>query len=173
MAKMRVVSDTGLVRLQKYDVYLHNVDDGTYLATPALTVDGVQYSNEKITTTANVNIPVFSATINVHSTGIAGILRGLFLNLEAQFKGVSATADLIWKWQARNSGGTWVDLHPAVTDTDINTTYLTRIRKGFFRPILNLTTAPIDIQLLLQANELNGGYGKVSNNSFVTVAVMA
>lgn len=157
--------------IQEFDVYLHEADDGTYIVTPAITADGVQDSDAKTTTTANVDIVVFQARVYTHSVGLTRALKGVYYNLEARLCAVSSiTADLTWKWQAKNASGVaWVDLHAAVVDADIGIAYLSRIRKGFIRPIANLTESPFDIRLLLQCNELNEGRGRIRNTCFVTV----
>ncbi len=160
------------------DFYLHEYTTAGYIATPALTVDGVQDSDAKATTTANVDITVFQARLHQllgdTDSQLKQELKGLYFNLEAFLKAVStATADLKWKWQAKNAASTtWVDLHAVVSDDNIDTTYLSRVRKGFIRPQTNLNSLPIDVRLLLQANELNEGSGKVRNTSFVTVEVV-
>ena len=47
-----------------------------------------------------------------------GAMIEVEFGLTAAFRAVSSsTADLIYKWQARDKGGTWVDLHSAVTTT--------------------------------------------------------
>lgn len=166
-------SNSDLVKREKlvrFDAYLHECTSNIYVATPAVTADGVQDSDARDTTTANVDITVFQATIEGE---IGKALKGLYFNLEAMLRAVStATADLIWKWQARNKDGTWVDLHAAVTDLNIGIVALSRVRKGFSRPQTNLNTFPIDVRLILQCNEANEGRGQVRNTSFVTVSVV-
>lgn len=163
---------------KQFDCILHEYDDGTYIASPALTSDGVQDSDAKDTTTQNVNITVYSARIDPmrgsQDTVLLHELKGLYFILEAWLRSVStATADLVWKWQAKNAGSTtWVDLHEAVTETNIGAAYVQRIRRGYFRPITNLDSLPIDVRLVLQCNELNEGRGKVSGRSLVTVKVV-
>jgi hypothetical protein len=160
-------------KLTEYTAYLHQFDDGTYITTPALTSDGVQDSDEKTTATANVDITVFQTRIQPTLHKLQKIY-GLYFELEALFKAASsATADLIWKWQAKNYNATsWVDLHSAVTETNIGTTYVNKTRKGYIRPLTGLNILPMDIRLILQCNEANQGVGKVRNTSFVKVKVV-
>ncbi len=138
-----------------------------HLVSGALTEDGIQYSSEVTTGAADTDVTVLSKLINP-------ILEGRILLVEfgltADFKAVSsATADLIWKWQARNIDGTWVDLHPAVTETDIGTTYKSRTRSGYFTPEANFQNVPFEVRLILQCNELNEGKARVKNSSYVRV----
>ncbi len=130
-----------------------------------LASDGVQFSAEVDTAAINTDVTVFSKTI---SEVKPGTLLEVEFGLTAAFKAVSsATADLIWKWQARDSGGTWVDLHTAVTESNIGTTYVERTRSGYFALVANFDALPFDIRLILQCNELNEGRAKVKNSSYV------
>lgn len=130
-----------------------------------LASDGAQWSAEVATTTADVDVVVFSRTI---SEVKPGSLLEVEFGLTAAVKAISsATADLIWKWQARNSGGTWADLHSAVTETNPGTTYLERTMMGYFALAANFNALPFDIRLILQCNELNEGKAKVKNSSYV------
>lgn len=137
------------------------------LVTDALTLDGVQYSTAVDTTTVNVNVEVLKVTINPSVLG-SNTLIAIEFGLTAEFRAVSTTtADLIWKWQARNFGGTWVDLHSAVTETNIGTTYVSRTRQGKTMVEEYLNQAKIDIRLLLQCNETNEGRCRVNSASYV------
>ena len=105
------------------------------LVTGGLTEDGIQYSSEVTTGATNTNVTVLSKLIN---PVLEGEILLVEFGLTADFKAVSSdTADLIWKWQARNKDGTWVDLHSAVTETNIGTTYKSRTRSGYFTPEAN------------------------------------
>ena len=87
-----------------------------------LTADGIQWSAEVDTTTPDTDVEVESVAIRPPALG--GVLEVEF-GLTAAFRAVSsATADLSYKWQARNEGGTWVDLHNAVAKADIDTSYV-------------------------------------------------
>ncbi len=137
------------------------------LVSGALTEDGTQYSSEVTTGAADTDVTVLSKLINP-------VLEGRILLVEfgltADFKAVSSgTADLIWKWQARNKDGTWVDLHSAVNETNIGTTYKSRTRSGYFTPEANFQNVPFEVRLILQCNELNEGRARVRNSSYVRV----
>ena len=137
------------------------------LVSGALTEDGVQYSSEVTTGAADTDVTVLSKLINPVLEG--GILLVEF-GVTADFKAVSSdTADLIWKWQARNKDGTWADLHSAVTETNIGTTYKSRTRSGYFTPEANFQNVPFEVRLILQCNELNEGRARVKNSSYVRV----
>ena len=94
--------------------------------------------------------------------------------LTAAFRAVSsATADLTYKWQVRNQGGTWVDLHSAVTKTDIGTTYVEETRSGRVQSVTNFDSLPFEVRLVIQCNEANEGRAKIKSSSYVRVVYSA
>lgn len=136
-----------------------------------LTSDGIQWSDEKDTTTADVDVEVESVTIK---PPVLGAMIEVEFGLTAAFRAVSsATADLTYKWQARNKGGTWVDLHSAVTKTDIGTTYVEETRSGRFEMIANFDSLPFEVRLIIQCNEADEGRAKIKNSSYVGVKYAA
>ena len=136
-----------------------------------LTSDGIQWSGEVDTTTADTDVEVESVVIN---TPALGAMIEVEFGLTAGFRAVSsATADLTYKWQARNKGGTWVDLHSAVTKTDLGTTYVEETRSGRFQPADNFDSLPFEVRLIIQCNEANEGRAKIKNSSYVRVKYSA
>ncbi len=136
-----------------------------------LTSDGIQWSTEKDTTTADVDVEVESVTVKPPALGK---MFEVEFGLTAAFRAVSsATADLTYKWQARNKGGTWVDLHSAVTKTDIGTTYVEETRSGCFKAVANFNSIPFEVRLIIQCNEANEGRAKIKNSSYVQVKYAA
>ena len=136
-----------------------------------LTSDGIQWSAEKDTTTAGVDVEVESVTIKPPALGA---MIEVEFGLTGAFRAVSsATADLTYKWQARNKGGTWVDLHSAVTKTDIGTTYVEETRSGSFKTVANFDSMPFEVRLVIQCNEANQGRAKIKNSSYVRVKYSA
>ena len=136
-----------------------------------LTSDGIQWSAEKDTTTANVDVEVESILVKPPALGA---LLEVEFGLTAAFRAVSsATADLIYKWQARNKGGTWVDLHAAITKANIGTTYVEETRSGRFKLVANFNSLPFEVRLIFQCNELNEGRAKIKNSSYVRVKYAA
>ena len=130
-----------------------------------LTSDGIQWSAEEDTTTADVDVEVENVTIKPPALGA---MVEVEFGLTAAFRAVSsATADLTYKWQARNKGGTWVDLHSAVTKTDIGTTYVEETRSGSFKTVANFDSMPFEVRLVIQCNEANEGRARVKNSSYV------
>ena len=136
-----------------------------------LTSDGIQWSAEVDTTTADTDVEVESVIIKPPALGE---MIEVEFGLTAAFRAVSSsTADLIYKWQARNKGGTWVDLHSAVTKTDIGTTYVEETRSGRFKTVANFDSLPFEVRLIIQCNEANEGRAKVKNSSYVRVKYSA
>ncbi len=139
------------------------------LVTGDLTDGSQQYSPEVDTTTLDVDVAIFEKTIeNPYADDLAWDLLLLQFNLALSLRAVSsATADIIWQLQARNKGGTWVDLISAVTETDPNTTFLERQRGGFILPVANLNEVPFDVRFILQCNVTNEGRGRMAGGSWV------
>ena len=136
-----------------------------------LTSDGIQWSAETDTTTADTDVVVESVTIKPPALG--EVLE-LEFGLTAAFRAVSsATADIVYKWQARNKGGTWVDLHSAVTKSDIGTTYVEETRSGRFPVQSNFNSVPFEVRLVIQCNETSEGRARTKNSSYVRVKYSA
>jgi hypothetical protein len=152
------------------DVYLHEADDGTYIATPVLAADGVQDSDAKTTAAATVYITLFLTTLYGPASTLTRQISGLFFSIEAFLKAAStATADVSIKIEAKNhSSATYVTILAETTYANINTTYLSKPFTGHIRPQDNLNEWPIDIKISIKADEANEGMGKVRNTSFVT-----
>jgi len=132
-----------------------------------LTADGIQWCAEKDTAAANTDVEV--ECILVKPPALGAVIEVEF-GLTAAFRAVSsATADIVYKWQARNKGGTWVDLHETVTKTNIGTTYAEESRSGRFKPVANFNTLPFEVRLIVQCNEADEGRAKIKNSSYVQV----
>jgi hypothetical protein len=130
-----------------------------------LTSDGIQWSAEKDTGDSGIDVEVESVTITPPALG--AVLE-VELGLTAAYRAVSsATADLTYKWQARNKGGTWVDLHSAVVKTDIGTTYVEETRSGRFKTVTGFNSVPFEVRLIIQCNEASQGRARVKNTSFI------
>ena len=136
-----------------------------------LTADGVQWSAEVDTTTADTDVSVASVTIRPPVLGgLIEVEFGLTVALRAVS---SATADFTYKWQARNEGGTWVDLHSGVTKANIGTIYVEETRSGRFALETGFNALPFDVCLVIQCNEANEGRAKIKNSSYVRVIYSA
>lgn len=132
-----------------------------------LTSNGIQYSTAVDTTVVDTDVEVES--INIEPPARGEIIE-VELGLTAEFRAVSSgSADLIYKWQARNKDGTWVDLHSAVTKTDIGTTYVEETYSGRFTTVANFHAVPFEVRLIFQCNEANEGRARVKNSSYVRV----
>jgi hypothetical protein len=141
-----------------------NRDYEDRLVAGDLTSNGVQYTAEAVTTTADADVTAFTKTVD---PDIQGDLLWVELGLTAEFKcNASSTGDIIFKWQARNKDGAWVDLHAAVTLANVGTTYAAYTRAGYFAPVTNFNRAPFDLRLLFQCNESNEGRCRVKNSSY-------
>jgi len=143
-----------------------------YLVGGDLTEDGIQWSDEVSTVGADTDTEVFKLTLNNTQTGK---INRLTFGLTCALKAASATADVKYKWQARNYGAsTWVDLLDYQTKADIGTSYVEYTVSGYLiAGVTNLDSYPIEIRLVVQSNEsaADGGEctAKVKNSSFCLV----
>ena len=154
----------GLNNFSKGQEFTHRLVDGN------LTEDGVQWSGEVSTVNADTDYEVLKVSLD---NSQMGILEKLTPGLTLAIKAGNATADVKYKWQARNKTGTWVDLHAYFTKADIGTTYIEYTVSGYKFPVTNLTTYPVDVRLVIQSNEISPGVAtaKVKNSSHVEVTL--
>ena len=139
------------------------------LAGGNLATDGVQWSTEVPTVAADEDKEVLSVTLD---NGQVGDIAAMTLALTLAIKAGSATADVKYKWQARNKDGTWVDLHSYVTIDNVDTTYVERTMSGYrIEGVTNLDAYPLDVRLVIQSNETTPGVAtaRVKSSSYVEV----
>lgn len=168
--------------LRVESMHPRNEEIQLHLVGGDLTTDGVQYSDEKETVTANTDVTIFGFTFEPNEYG--GDIVEVYFNLIATLKAESATADLKMTMQFRDKDGTWQDLFAQVTYADINTTYLDKRYEGFIVKAAEdyctpgdadfwtyVTEVPSDFRVLLQSNETAAasgrGYGKIKNSSVI------
>ena len=136
-----------------------------------LTSDGVQWSEEKTTTTDDYET-VEEATVTPPALGAVIEFE---LGLTCAVKSSGATESVLFKWQARNKGGTWVDLHDEVTYSADASAYKEHTYSGRFKPVANFNAVPFDIQLLIKSGAAGGenAVGKTKSSSYVKVTYKA
>jgi hypothetical protein len=132
-----------------------------------LTSDGVQWSAEKTTTTDDYEA-VEEVTINPPKLG--EIIEFEF-GLTCAVKSSGATESVLFKWQGRNKGGTWVDLHAEVSYPANASAYKEYTYSGRFKPVANFNTIPFDIRLVIKSGAAGGenAVGKTKSSSYVKV----
>ena len=135
-----------------------------------LTSDGVQWSAEA-TSVTNTYKTVESVTIDeIGSSGGPGA-EGTIIEVELGItwtqKCDGATDKAVGKVQARNKGGTWVDLMTEQTNATAGTIYEEFTYSGRFKTVANFSKYPLDIQVLVKSNgTTNNAVGKVKNSSY-------
>ena len=141
------------------------------LAKGNLTSDGVQWSAEKTTTTDDYET-VEEVTVNPPALGM--IIEFEF-GLTGAVKSSGTLESVLFKWQARNKGGTWVDLHNEVTYPANASTYKEYTYSGRFKPVANFNAVPFDIRLQIKSGAAGGenAVGKTKNSSYVKVIYSA
>ncbi len=136
-----------------------------------LTSDGVQWSAEETTTTDDYET-VEEVTVNPPALG--AVIEFEF-GLTCAVKSSGATESVLFKWQARNKGGTWVDLHDEVTYSADASVYKEYTYSGRFKPVANFNVVPFDIRLAIKSGAAGGenAVGKAKNSSYVKVIYSA
>ena len=136
-----------------------------------LTSDGVQWSAEHTTSTDDYE-EVESMVISPPPLG--DVLEYEF-GLTCAVKSSGATESVLFKWQARNKGGTWVDLHEEVTYPADASPYKEYTYSGRFKPVANFNKLPFDVCLLIKSGAAGGenAVGKTKSSSYVKVIYSA
>ena len=116
---------------------------GTWIATQALTADGIQWSDEKTQAVGGAETQVFGA---IFEPPRGGTLVAVELGLVCQLKSGEATVAKKWRWKARNKDGTWVNLHTEVEE-NLTTAYVEKVRSGNFYAVTNFNKVPFEIGL--------------------------
>jgi len=136
-----------------------------------LTSDGVQWSAEKTTSTDDYET-VEEATVNPPALGAVIELE---FGLTGAVKSSGSSEGVLFKWQARNRGGTWVDLHGEVTYAADASTYQEYTYSGRFQPAADFDSIPFDVRLIIKSGSAGGenAVGKTKNSSYVKVIYSA
>ncbi len=136
-----------------------------------LSSDGVQWSAEKTTTTDDYE-SVEEVTINPPALG--AVIEFEF-GLTCAVKSSGTQESVLFKWQARNKGGTWVDLHSAVTYAADASAYKEYTYSGRFQPVADFGTVPFDIRLEIKSGAAGGenAVGKTKGSGYVKVVYSA
>ena len=132
-----------------------------------LTSDGVQWSAEKTTSTDDYET-VEEVAVNPPALGAVIELE---FGLTCAIKSSGTQESVLFKWQARNKGGTWVDLNTEETYAADASAYKEYTCSGRFKPVANFNTVPFDIRLQIKSGGAGGenAIGKTKNSSFVKV----
>ena len=140
-------------------------------AKGSLTSDGVQWSAEKTTATDEYET-VEEVTVNPPALG--AVIEFEF-GLTCAVKSSGATEPVLLQWQARNKGGTWVNLHSEVTYAADASAYKEYTYGGYFKPVANFNAVPFDVRLLIKSGGAGGetATGKTKNSSYVKVIYSA
>jgi len=132
-----------------------------------LTSDGVQWSAEHTTATDDYE-EVESVVITPPALG--DVLEFEF-GLTCAVKSSGTTESVLFKWQARNQGGIWVDLNSEVTYSADASAY----KEYTYSPVTNFNEVPFDVRLMIKSGGAGGenAVGKTKNSSYVKVVYSA
>ena len=136
-----------------------------------LTSDGVQWSAEKTTSTDGYETV---EEVTVSPPALGSVIEFEF-GLTCAVKSSSTAESVLFKWQARNSGGSWVDLHSEVTYAANASTYREYTYSGRFQPATNFNSVPFNIRLQIKSGAAGGenAVGKTKNSSYVKITYSA
>ncbi len=136
-----------------------------------LTSDGLQWSAEKTTSTDDYET-VEEVTV---SPPVLGKVIEFEFGLTGAVKSSGASEAVLFKWQARNKGGTWVDLHGEVTYSADAAAYKEYTYSGRFKPAANFNAVPFDVRLMVKSGAAGGenAVGKTKSSSYVRVVYSA
>jgi len=136
-----------------------------------LTFDGVQWSAEKTTSTNDFET-VEEITVNPPALG--AVIEFEF-GLTCAVKSSGNTEPVLFKWQARNKGGNWVDLHSEVTYPADASAYKEYTYSGRFKPVADFNSVPFNMRLAIKSGSAGGenAVGKTKNSSYVRIIYSA
>ncbi len=132
-----------------------------------LTLNGVQWSDEKTTTTDDYET-VEEVTVNPPALG--AVIEFEF-GLTCAVKSSGDTESVLFKWQARNKGGTWVDLTDEIEYPDDASEYKEYTCSGRFNPVADFGSIPFDIRLVVKSGSAGGenAVARTKNSSYIRV----
>jgi len=67
---------------------------------------------------------------------------------------------LKWQWQARNKGGTFVNIHSEVNEDAPSETYFTRTAQGYPSLVANFNSIPYEVKLIAYRRDVAGTAAK-------------
>ena len=132
-----------------------------------LTPDGIQWSDEKTTSTDDYETV---EEVTIRPPALGSVLEFEF-GLTCAVKSSGDTESVLFKWQARNKGGTWVDLHDEVTYPADASSYEEYTYSGLFEPVAYFNSLPFDVRLIIKSGSAGGenAAGKTKSSSYVKV----
>ena len=136
-----------------------------------LTPDGIQWSAEKTTSTDGYE----TVEEVIVSPPALGTVIEFEFGLTCAVKSSSTAESVLFKWQARNAGGSWVDLHPEVTYAANASAYREYTYSGRGQAVSNFNSLPFNIRLQIKSGAAAGenAVGKTKNSSYVRVIYSA
>ena len=132
-----------------------------------LTLNGVQWSDEKTTSTDTYET-VEEVTVNPPTLGV--VIEFEF-GLTCAVKSSGDTESVLFKWQARNKGGTWIDLTGEIEYPDDASEFKEYTYSGRFKPVADFDSIPFDVRLIVKSGSTGGenAVAKTKNSSYIRV----
>ena len=133
-----------------------------------LTSDGVQYSDLHTTTTDDYEAV---ETVTIEPRPAVKFFE-LEVGLTCSIQSSSTTESVLFKWQARNKGGTYQDLHTEVTRAANASALAEYTYSGRIEAVAGLLDQlPIDVRLVIKSGGAGGetAKGKTKSSSYVKI----
>lgn len=133
-----------------------------------LTSDGIQWSAEVTTTDANwTALETKTITVPMAPGAATEPIVEVEFALTYSIKSTGATKHVKHKAQARNTGGTWVDLYAEQTRAADASAYLEYTFSGRFATVANFQTVAFDVQVVIKREDAGeNAVGKMKNSSY-------
>ena len=137
----------------------------------ALTSDGIQWSAEHTTTTDDYEAV---ETVAVTPPALGKVLEFEF-GLTCAVRSSGASEGVLFKWQARNRGGGWVDLHPEAARAADASAWQEFTMSGRFAPVAGFDAIPFELRLVVRSASAAGetAAARTKNSSYVKVTYSA
>ena len=136
--------------------------DDDFVTDQDITADGVQWAPTITSGGADAWTDVLSKKFD---PGLTGNIQKHTFGLTARLKQLNTTTTLTWQWQGSNDGGTWVDLHPVVTEAaNTITAGVERTMQGG-KIVAGFNKVPHYVRLRFQTSEASQGQARVKSSS--------
>jgi len=104
--------------------------------------------------------------------GITADIIEVEFALSMRIKSTGATKDVLYKWQARNTGGTWIDLMPEQTKAASAAAYETFTWSGRCAICAEFGKMPFQVQLLIKREDATeNAVAQIFGSSYIAVTV--
>ena len=113
----------------------------------------VVYSDEVASVAIDTDVELLLWKSETNYPYIEGNLTRVWYEVSFQLKAANDSADVIYQLQAKDKDGEWIDMSAAVTCTDLGTSYVAKLIKGYMDIQSGASLMPFEMRLIIQSNE--------------------